>query len=373
MLVDTWHFSFTVSDIEQSIRFYRDVVGLELVHTQEQANPYTCKLVGYPDAHLKVAMFRIADAHVGRSGHMLELIEYVAPRGEKLGTMTKNTGAAHLAFEVDDIFAEYERMAALGVRFRSSKPVAIEAGRNNGGFTVYFLDPDNITLRSPSRRLGRWGEEDASMIRNDLRAEPVRRLVVMGESNAYGMCASEPANEWVQVLANGIRRFQAEPVRVFNNAIPANVISPDAPGYEQGRFGTWPSAIERFERDMIAYKPDMAVYAYGLNDSRCGHAVESFMAAYRTIVGRTREALPDALIVLVGPYWNLQYDAEMWATPKYRNWIFGKFDRAGDDLVTAYNREIAALAEEFGGLFVDVYSHAGRRHVAHQRGRLPLQ
>jgi len=194
------------------------------------------------------------------------------------------------------------------------------------------------------------------MTRNDLRAEPVRRLVVMGESNAYGMCASEPANEWVQVLANGIRRFQAEPVRVFNNAIPANVVSPDAPGYEKGRFGTWPSAIERFERDMIAYKPDMAVYAYGLNDSRCGHAVESFMAAYRNIVVRTREALPDALIVLVGPYWNLQYDAETWATSKYRNWIFGKFDRAGDDLVTAYNREIAALADEVGGLFVDVYA-----------------
>ena len=41
------------------------------------------------------------------------------------------------------------------------------------------------------------------------------------------------------------------------------------------------------------------------------------MAAYRTIVGRTRAALPDTLIVLVGPYWNLQYNAEMWATPKY--------------------------------------------------------
>ena len=137
------------------------------------------------------------------------------------------------------------------------------------------------------------------------------------------------------MLANGIRRVQSEPVRVFNNAIPANVIGPDAPGDEQGRFGVWPSAIERFERDMLAYAPDMAVYAYGLNDSRCGHAVESFMTAYRTIVGRTREALPDALIVLVGPYWNLQYDAETWGTPKYRNWIFGKFDRAGDDLVTA--------------------------------------
>jgi len=107
---------------------------------------------------------------------------------------------------------------------------------------------------------------------------------------------------------------------------------------------------------MIAYAPDMAVFAYGLNDSRCGHAVESFMAAYRTIVRGTREAFPNALIVLVGPYWNLQYDAETWATPKYRNWIFGKFDRAGDDLVTAYNREIAALAGEFNALFVDVYA-----------------
>jgi hypothetical protein len=194
------------------------------------------------------------------------------------------------------------------------------------------------------------------MIRNDLRADPVRRLVVMGESNAYGMCASEPANEWVQVLANAVRRFQSQPVRVFNNAIPANVISPDAPGYEQGRFGVWPSAIERFERDMLAYAPDMAVYAYGLNDSRCGHAVESFMAAYRTIAQRTRASLPGALIVLVGPYWNLQYDAATWATPKYRNWIFGKFDRAGDDLVKAYNRELAGLASEVGGLFVDVYA-----------------
>ena len=84
MLVAVWHFSFTVSDIEQSIRFYRDVVGMELIHTQEQANAYTRNLVGYPDAHLKVAMFRIPGWHVGRSGHMLELIEYVAPKGENL-------------------------------------------------------------------------------------------------------------------------------------------------------------------------------------------------------------------------------------------------------------------------------------------------
>ena len=145
MLVQVWHFSFTVSDIEQSVLFYRDVLGLELVHRQEQANEYTRRFVGYADAHLKVAQFRIAAAPVNRSGHMLELIEYVAPRGEKIDTRTKNTGTAHLAFEVDDIQTEYNRMRALGVRFRTA-PVAIEAGINKGGFTCYFLDPDDITL-----------------------------------------------------------------------------------------------------------------------------------------------------------------------------------------------------------------------------------
>jgi catechol 2,3-dioxygenase-like lactoylglutathione lyase family enzyme len=56
-----------------------------------------------------------------------------------------NTGTAHLAFEVDEIWPEYERMHALGVRFRNP-PVAIEAGVNKGGYGCYFVDPDDITL-----------------------------------------------------------------------------------------------------------------------------------------------------------------------------------------------------------------------------------
>ena len=193
------------------------------------------------------------------------------------------------------------------------------------------------------------------MIRKDLRSEPARRLVVMGESNAYGMSASAPENEWVQVLGDSIRTFQDDPIRIFNNAIPSNVISPDAPGYVPGDiYRTAPSALERFEEDMIAYRPDIAVYAYGLNDSRCGHAVESFIRAYRTIVSMTTAALPDTLLVLAGPYWNLQYDAETWKDPAYGN-RFGAFNNPGDDLVLAYNQAIEALALEYDAIFVDLY------------------
>ncbi len=145
VLVNLFHFSFTVSDIERSVRFYRDILGLRLVHRMVHDQPYTSRQVGFENALLKVALFTIDGFPSTPSGHLLELIEYVNPRGEPLDPATNRPGAAHMAFQVDDIHAEYRRMKELGVRFRS-EPVHITAGRNRGGWTVYFLDPDGITL-----------------------------------------------------------------------------------------------------------------------------------------------------------------------------------------------------------------------------------
>ena len=146
MITGAWHFSFTVSNLERSVQWWTEVLGCEYVRGQEQANPYTRRLVGFSDAHLKVAQLRIPGAPLPRSLHHIELVEYVAPRGRELDLATNNTGVAHLAFQVDDIHAEFERMRALGVRFKSDAPNLIEAGVNKGGYSIYFLDPDGITL-----------------------------------------------------------------------------------------------------------------------------------------------------------------------------------------------------------------------------------
>lgn len=145
MLISYWHFSFTVANLERSIDFYTNVIGMKLVHTQEQQNEYTSRLVAYENAHLKVAQLSIEAMNQARSGHLLELVEYVHPHCEPTDTATCRPGSAHLAFQVEDIHADYERMKALGVRFKSP-PNAITAGINKGGFTCYFLDPDDITL-----------------------------------------------------------------------------------------------------------------------------------------------------------------------------------------------------------------------------------
>jgi lactoylglutathione lyase len=155
MLLDTLHFSFTVSSLERSIAWYCGLLGLELVHRQRQENAYTPVLVGIPGAVLEVAQFRIPGVSPGRSTHVLELVEYVTPRGTvERGPDTNEVGAAHLALLVDDVLERYERMVAAGVAFRNP-PVEITAGANRGGMAAYLHDPDGITLEllqpSPQR------------------------------------------------------------------------------------------------------------------------------------------------------------------------------------------------------------------------------
>jgi catechol 2,3-dioxygenase-like lactoylglutathione lyase family enzyme len=59
MIRGFWHVSFTVSNIELSVKWYTEVLGLEFVRGQTQHNEYTSKLVGYANTHLKVAQLRV--------------------------------------------------------------------------------------------------------------------------------------------------------------------------------------------------------------------------------------------------------------------------------------------------------------------------
>lgn len=145
MLCGVWHFSFTVADLAKSIVFYRDLLQFDLVHTQEQSNEYTRRLVGYPNARLLVAQFVVPGQPRGISNHDLELVQYLVPKGERGSCEICNPGAAHMAIVVDDIYERYERFINAGVEF-VSPPNEITAGINAGGHTCYFRDPDDIIL-----------------------------------------------------------------------------------------------------------------------------------------------------------------------------------------------------------------------------------
>lgn len=145
MITGFFHASFTVSDIERSKQFYGDLLGLELVHTVRHDQPYTATQIGFEDAVLEGAAFRVPGVEPQASTHVLELIEYLHPRGGRIEVGTNVVGSAHICLVPDDIHTEYERLAAAGVEF-VSPPVEISHGPNRGGFAVYFKDPDGNRL-----------------------------------------------------------------------------------------------------------------------------------------------------------------------------------------------------------------------------------
>jgi catechol 2,3-dioxygenase-like lactoylglutathione lyase family enzyme len=139
------HTSFTVSSLERSIAFYRDVLGLELEATWERNAPWIAEMTGLAGARLRLAALRVPQTE-----HVLELIEYERPRGEHVRRATNDVGCAHLGLVVDDIDAEYERLRAAGVEFLSA-PVTVTEPPGVGARAVYFRDPDGIPLELQER------------------------------------------------------------------------------------------------------------------------------------------------------------------------------------------------------------------------------
>jgi catechol 2,3-dioxygenase-like lactoylglutathione lyase family enzyme len=149
-LTEIHHVGLTVSDIEKSVQFYRDILGLTLVRRREVDADYVGQQTGYPGVRLSTASFKMRPD----STQSIEIVQYRNYVGERSVTATNRAGNTHLCFQTADIGDVVEHLQAQGVRFRS-EPVTITSGPNEGGLVVYLYDPDDyiIELFQPRARL----------------------------------------------------------------------------------------------------------------------------------------------------------------------------------------------------------------------------
>ena len=138
MIIGVNHTSFTVKNLDISIPFYRDLLGLSIINIAERPPEFSEKVTGIPGAYIKIA-------YLDAWGHKLELIQYLMPHGKKIDARTCDVGSAHLAFNVNDIYRMYKELVDRGVIFKS-EPIVIPSGPNKGGLTIYLEDPDGIIL-----------------------------------------------------------------------------------------------------------------------------------------------------------------------------------------------------------------------------------
>jgi len=135
------HVGITVADLDASIRFYHDVLGLEF---SNEPSPWfdgdeLSRGVGVPGAALRQVSLVLGDT-------TLELLEYKSPPSETARPLASNSrGASHVAFAVDDIEAAKAELESKGIEFYSGVNV-VDEGVLAGWRWVYFEDPDGYPL-----------------------------------------------------------------------------------------------------------------------------------------------------------------------------------------------------------------------------------
>jgi catechol 2,3-dioxygenase-like lactoylglutathione lyase family enzyme len=138
------HTGITVSNLERSLAFWRDVLGFELSHRPHQTGELASEITGVPGAEISIAVLK-------GYGHKIELLEYLAPPDRKKITLRPcDVGFVHVALVVDDLDAILNAITTSGWK-AAGKPQTLRAGPNAGKRVVYVRDPDGTTIEFMQR------------------------------------------------------------------------------------------------------------------------------------------------------------------------------------------------------------------------------
>jgi catechol 2,3-dioxygenase-like lactoylglutathione lyase family enzyme len=134
------HVSLTVSDLERSLGFYRDLLGMEEVENHRLEGEGISAMAGKPGVVLEVVRL----AWPQTTDILLDLQRYVAPPGGVSDAQLGDVGHSHICFGVDDILGACRELRANGVELVSDP---VEFQLSSGVLRVVFLkDPDGNVL-----------------------------------------------------------------------------------------------------------------------------------------------------------------------------------------------------------------------------------
>jgi len=129
------HVGLTVKDLERSIAFYRDVIGLTEGKRLELKSEVYRTYTRNPGAHIKFT-------YMTSDNFTLQLIEYVGGGGDALDLSHNRVGCPHLAFRVPDAEAKYREIQQRGDGEVISDIVQLSPRSRN----FYAKDPDGVLI-----------------------------------------------------------------------------------------------------------------------------------------------------------------------------------------------------------------------------------
>ncbi|MDY7011355.1 MAG: VOC family protein [Planctomycetota bacterium] len=127
------HVGLSVSDLERSKAFYRDVIGMQVVLELDISDDRQARVIGAPGTKCRIVHMKLGDG-------VIELFEYYGPdEGKNVAHDLKqwDKGLVHIGFEVNDFHKRVETLRRHDVEFLG-EPVEFRPGV----WVLYFCGPD---------------------------------------------------------------------------------------------------------------------------------------------------------------------------------------------------------------------------------------
>ena len=137
MLKAMRHLGIVVTDIEESLSFYRDILGLSVEKDFSDSSPYIDRILGLKGVKLRMVKLTTDD------GTMIELLKFESHPSEiKTDPQLNNIGCTHMAFTVENIDETYKLLTSKNVEFKSPP----ETSGDGYARVAFCKDPDGFFI-----------------------------------------------------------------------------------------------------------------------------------------------------------------------------------------------------------------------------------
>ena len=131
------HTGIVVSDMHTSLRFYRDLLGMEVWADFQDDSQMIQDVTGVKGAKVWMVKLKAED------GVSIELLQYLShPQAVPEPRRACDIGCNHIALQVDDLDSLHEKLLAEGIEFNVAPIVSSE------GFAkfTYCRDPEGVLV-----------------------------------------------------------------------------------------------------------------------------------------------------------------------------------------------------------------------------------
>ncbi len=130
------HTGIVVNDLEASLYFYRDLLGLKIIKKMEESGDYI-------DNCLRLDGVRVTTLKMeSLNGQMIELLKYRSHPEEQKVRKINGIGISHIAFNVDNLDKEYRRLKKAGVSFHAPPQMSPDGYAK----VTFCMDPEGTYI-----------------------------------------------------------------------------------------------------------------------------------------------------------------------------------------------------------------------------------